>query len=137
MRRLLPVLLVSLVLAGCAGTRNAGPTLAGRWSPVSAELGGKDFPVANFAGATLALTTDAYDFAGDKGSYAVLSRTPPARMDIHGQVGPNAGKTIPAIYELTGEQLTICYQLGAGERPSEFKSAAGPQVLLVRYRRAP
>jgi len=56
-------------------------------------------------------------------------------MDIRGREGPNAGRTIQAIYELAGEQLTVCYQLGSGERPSEFKSAKGSQVLLVRYLR--
>jgi len=56
-------------------------------------------------------------------------------MDIHGREGPHAGRTIQAIYELAGEQLTICYQLGSGERPTEFKSARGSQVLLVRYQR--
>ena len=69
------------------------------------------------------------------GTYTVVSTTPPAQMDIHGQKGPNAGRTIQTIFELAGDQLTVCYQLGSGERPSEFKSAAGPQVLLIHYQR--
>jgi uncharacterized protein (TIGR03067 family) len=134
-RRPLLGLLVAVVLAACSSARTAPPTLAGNWAPLSAELGGQVFPVANFAGATLRLTTDTYEFAGDKGTYAVVSTSPPAKMDIHGQVGPNAGRTIQAIYELTGDQLTVCYQLGAGERPGEFQSTNGSQVLLIRYKR--
>ena len=65
----------------------------------------------------------------------MLAAGRPAAMDIHGQEGPNAGRTIQAIYQLAGDQLTVCYQLGAGERPAEFKSPAGSQVLLVHYRR--
>jgi uncharacterized protein (TIGR03067 family) len=131
-RRLLPGLLIALAIAACSCT---GAALVGHWSPVSAELGGQAFPVANFGGANLGLTKDTYEFAGDKGTYAVLSTRPPAQMDIHGREGPNAGRTIQAIYELAGEQLTVCYQLGSGERPSEFKSAKDSKVLLIRYKR--
>jgi len=134
-RRLLFGFLVALALAACSSTRTTGPALAGQWAPLSAELGGHVFPVATFRDATLRLTTDTYEFAGDKGTYAVLSTSPPAKMDILGREGPNAGRTIQAIYELAGGQLTVCYQLGSGERPGEFKSQKGSQVLLVRYLR--
>jgi uncharacterized protein (TIGR03067 family) len=127
--------LIALALAACSSSLAASSTLAGCWAPQSAELGGQIFPVANFTGATLRLTVDTYEFAGDKGTYTLLSATKPARMDIRGQDVPNAGRTIHAIYELSGEQLTVCYQLGSGERPSEFKSEQGPQVLIVRYKR--
>lgn len=123
--------LAVLSLAACAPR----PSLAGEWAPASAELGGQDFPVATFQGANLKLTANTYDFAGDKGTYAVLPGSRPAPMDIRGQEGPNAGRTIQAIYQLSGDQLTICYQLGTGERPAEFKTPKGSQVLLVHYRR--
>jgi uncharacterized protein (TIGR03067 family) len=135
---LFPILLLGfmgvLILAACSSTITTTPTLAGSWAPQSAELGGKEFPVSNFDGAILRLTADKYDFAGDKGTYSLLSEGQPSRMDIHGEVGPNAGRTIRAIYEFTGGQLTVCYQLGKGERPGEFKSSLGPQVLLVKYK---
>jgi uncharacterized protein (TIGR03067 family) len=133
--RFLPGLLAALAFAACTSTRTPDPTLAGQWEPENAELGGKVFPVANFGGANLQLSMDTYEFAGDKGTYAVLPTSSPARMDIHGLEGPNAGRTIQTIYKLTGEQLTVCYQLGSGERPGEFKSATGSKVLLVRYKR--
>jgi len=136
-RRLLPGILVALALAACSSTPTAGPTLAGRWAPLSAELGGQPFPIASLGDATLRLTRDAYEFGGDKGTYAVLSTSPPSRMDIHGREGPNAGRTIQAIYELAGGQLTVCYQLGPGERPTEFKTTKGSQLLLIRYLRVP
>jgi uncharacterized protein (TIGR03067 family) len=133
--RLLLGLLAALALAACSNTATTDSKLAGEWAPRSAELAGDVFPVESFGGATLRMKTDTYEFAGDKGTYAVLSRTPPAKMDIHGQEGPNAGRTIQAIYELGGKELTVCYQLGSGERPSEFKSAKGSQILLVHYQR--
>jgi uncharacterized protein (TIGR03067 family) len=127
--------LVCVALTGCSHTAPAA-TLGGQWTPVSAELGGQDFPIANFAGATLRLTSDTYEFGGDKGTYSVLSTSSPAQMDIHGSQGPNAGRTIPAIYGVAGDQLTVCYQLGSGPRPSDFSSPTGTRVLLVHYRRS-
>ena len=135
--RVLSGFLVALALAACTSTRSAGPALAGRWMPVHAELGGQEYPVENFDGAFLVMTKDSYEFAGDQGTYTVITTSPPATMYILGREGPNAGRTIQAIYELEGEELTVCYQLGSGERPEAFESPEGSQVLLIHYRRAP
>ncbi len=132
--KILSGLVLALTLAGCSGAPPA-PTLSGRWTPVSAELGGQPYPITNFGGAALQLTMDGYDFANDKGTYVVLTRRPPAQMDIRGQQGPNAGRTIPAIFDLTRDDLTICYQLGAGPRPADFTSPKGTQILLIHYKR--
>jgi uncharacterized protein (TIGR03067 family) len=126
---------VALALAACSSIWTKSPSLAGQWAPQSAELGGQGFPVASFKGATLRLTMDTFEFAGDKGTIALLPTSSPAKMDIHGQEGPNAGRTIQTIYELAGERLTVCYQLGSGERPGEFKSPKGSKVLLISYKR--
>ncbi|MGH7586557.1 MAG: TIGR03067 domain-containing protein [Gemmatimonadales bacterium] len=131
-------LAVTLVLCGCAGNQITGPTLAGNWTPLSAQIGGQEFPVASFQGGVLELTSETYEFAGDKGTYKVYAGGAPARMDITGTSGPNAGRTIPSIYSFDGELLTIAYQLAPGaERPAELISPPGSQVLLVRYKRAP
>lgn len=131
-------LLLSLtaLLAACAQAPKA-PMLAGEWAPQRALLAGQDFPVSNFRGANLNLTASSYEFAGDKGSYSLLpDGVLPARMDIQGQQGPNAGRLIPAIYRLDDEVLTICYQLAPGAaRPAEFASPKGSRILLVSYQR--
>ena len=43
-------------------------------------------------------------------------------MTITGTEGPNHGRTFPAIYELKGDTLRICYDLSGAKRPTEFKS---------------
>ena len=141
-RRVVCGLMMSLAIAGCFAREARidpdvplGAALAGQWTPVRAEMGGKDFPVANFAGASLRLTESTYEFAGDQGTYTVVSVAPPARMDIHGERGPNAGKVIPALYQVTDDQLDIVYQLGPGIRPRDLTSPAGSQILLVHYQR--
>ncbi|MBS0192738.1 MAG: hypothetical protein JSR34_00630 [Proteobacteria bacterium] len=142
-RRLLCACVLSLAISvGAARPMNAvepdvpsGSLLAGQWTPVSAQMGGQDLPVASFGGASLQLTQNRYDFADDHGSYTVVYAGTPARMDIHGEQGPNAGKTIPALYLLSGEDLTISYQLGPGVRPKDFSSPAGSKILVIHYHR--
>ncbi|MCC6650071.1 MAG: TIGR03067 domain-containing protein [Candidatus Eisenbacteria bacterium] len=138
--RAIAALLLSLTLAafgtGCRCDCTDAAKVVGTWVPESAELGGAAFPLSSFDGAELHLTADGYEFAGDKGTYRVLSDAWPMPMDIMGKEGPNAGRTIPAICTLAGDKLIVCYQLGPGERPTAFVSPAGTQVFLVRYKRA-
>lgn len=135
-RRTATALAALLVLSACGSVQLGAPSLAGRWEPLDARWGGQDYPVANFRGTVLQLTETGYQFGADQGSYTTLAGTP-ARMDIHGTAGPNAGRNIPAIYVLAGDRLAICYQLGDGPRPADFASPAGSQILLVHYRRVP
>lgn len=143
-RLFVAALSMSLLVAPCAARRMSavdpdvppGAVLAGQWTPTSAQMGGKDFPLAGFNGATLSMTERTYAFGDDRGSYVVTYSGTPARMDIHGEQGPNAGKTIPALYRLAGNDLTVSYQLGPGVRPKDFESPAGSQILVVRYQRA-
>jgi uncharacterized protein (TIGR03067 family) len=136
-RRLAGLVLFLAALTGCNNAPPGGTNLAGQWIPITAMLSGIDFPVSNFGSAKLQLTKDTYDFAGDKGTYTLFPEATPPKMDIVGTEGPNQGKTIPAIYKLEGGVLTICYQLGNGERPTEFVSPPGMRILLVSYKQAP
>ena len=71
----------------------------------------------------------------DKGTYTLDSAAKPKGMTITGTEGPNHGKTFPAIYELKGDTLRICYDLSGAKRPTEFKSISGTQLYLVTYNR--
>lgn len=57
-------------------------------------------------------------------------------LDLVGMSGPNAGRTIAAIWRVEGDVLELCYDVGGGPRPTMFASVAGSTCLLVRYRRA-
>jgi uncharacterized protein (TIGR03067 family) len=52
-----------------------------------------------------------------------------------GKKGPNEGKTFLAIYELKGDELRVCYDLGGKDRPTEFVSKPETPLFLVTYRR--
>ena len=145
-RRLFSLLLLApsaLPLTGCGITSMTAlpmpaPNLTGSWVPMSAELGGRYFDPRNFRGGVLEVSdSNGYAFAGDKGSITLLpGGAPPYKMDILGKQGPNAGRTILAVYAMDGEELTVCYQLARdGARPESLMSPADSQILLVRYKR--
>jgi uncharacterized protein (TIGR03067 family) len=56
-------------------------------------------------------------------------------MSITGTNGPNLGKTFPAIYELKGDTLRICYDLSGEKFPTDYKSVEGTKLYLVTYKR--
>lgn len=134
-RRTFLTLAGAAIMTACA-TSNPNRVLVGTWALTSAQLGGKEFPLASINGAALHLSTDAYEFLGDRGNYITAPHAKPAQLDIYGVQGPNAGRTILAIYEMHGDdEMTVCYQLGAGPRPAAFASPEGSQLFLVHYKR--
>jgi len=111
----------------------------GNWKPVKAELAGQPMADAVMKSISLKLDHGKYEvFVGeapDRGTYTLDSATKPKSITITGTEGPNNGKTFPAIYELKGDTLGICYDLSGAKRPTEFKSLAGTRFYLVIYHR--
>jgi uncharacterized protein (TIGR03067 family) len=119
--------------------KDDGKKMQGTWLPKSGELGGKPFPDETLKTIKLVLKEDKYTATvgsePDKGTFKLDPSAKPKAIDITGTEGPNKGKTIPAIYELTDDTLTVCYNLGGKDRPTEFKTKAGTQLFLVTYKR--
>lgn len=129
-------------LSACApSSPDDAKAVQGNWSPASAELGGKPMPDAVLKTIRLKLANGSYEatVAGepDKGTYTLDATAKPKRMTIVGIEGPNKGKTFPAIYEISGDTLRICYDLSGANFPTEFKSAADTKLFLVTYNRQP
>jgi uncharacterized protein (TIGR03067 family) len=110
--------------------------LDGTWLPLDAELGGAPLPDDLIAAITLIIRAETYQVQSDHGRLVLDRERRPATMDLMGQEGPNQGRTIRAIYELTGDVLRICYELGSPERPQAFESEPGTLQFLVTYRRS-
>lgn len=106
---------------------------------VSAELGGVRQPPEIATNIVLKIKDGQYEVTvnghPDKGTCKIDPSTRPKTMDITGTEGPNAGRNIPAIYELDGDKLKICYGLRGSPRPAEFKSDVGTHEYLVVYQR--
>ena len=112
----------------------AASTLAGTWQAIEAELGGKPFPADTVRSIKLILSAHDYQVGNDFGTYEFDPTATPAAMTIRGTKGPNEGKTMLAIYELSGDTLRICYDLMGQKRPTAFATEAGTRQFLVRYK---
>ena len=136
----LVVLVAVFVLGqGAYASQRPGAT-DGTWHPVSAVLGGTEFPKEVRDSIVLKLTGDQYSVTvngtPDKGTCVVDMTTEPHRITITGTVGPNQGKTLLAIFELTNaESMRVCYDLTGKAFPAEFKSESSTGHYLVEYRK--
>ena len=125
---------------GAAGAGSSGG-LEGAWVPVAASVSGKELVVAELRVKYLVLHGHDYSIVDrtnrivDRGEYLVNDRATPRTIDIVGRDGPNAGRSMLAIFELKGNQLTVCYDLDGNRRPDDMH--APDQLLLnITYERA-
>jgi len=133
-------LVVAVLLAALSSSAEDDiKLLQGTWIPAKAELGGRSMSDEVLKTISLKFEqTNWVVYVGehpDKGVYTVETTTKPKSMTITGTEGPNHGRTFPAIYELKGDSLSICYDLSGAKRPSEFKSVEGTKLYLVTYTR--
>lgn len=115
--------------------------IEGIWQIESAELAGEKMPdlVAHKIDVELADGSYTVRFDGeiaDRGTYELGSHPVGQAITLHGLVGTNAGRTIPAICQIVDGQLHVCYGLD-GIVPAAFLSTPGAAHFLARYRRKP
>ena len=137
---------VSLVAASALAAHAADDiqVMSGIWKPTKAELAGQPMPQPVLKSITLKMDGANYEVivqtekgpSPDKGTVVLDSAATPKAMTVTGVTGPNAGKSFPAIYEVAGDTLRICYDLSGAARPTEFKTAPGTALYLVDYARA-
>jgi len=109
--------------------------LQGTWVLVSGERGGEPPPEGFLGGFKLT-------FAGDKFSIQLKGETKgpgaymldPAKTPREINLTPD-GQNLRGIYRLKGDELTLCLDENRGPRPTEFKSPAGTNHLLLVLRR--
>lgn len=126
-----------------AQAADTGQGLDGMGKPTQAELATQPMPTPVLKALTLKMDGAHYEVTEqtsrgpsvDKGTLELEPSANPKGMSIHSVEGPNKGKTFPAIYELDGDALKICYDLSGKKRPTEFKTRAGTQLYLVTYQR--
>jgi uncharacterized protein (TIGR03067 family) len=112
--------------------------LAGVWKPKEANLGDNKIEPMLLETASVTYEGDKYTIKigdkGEKGTFTLDPKKTPKAMDIFPTEGDNNGKTLLAIYELSGERLTICYSLTPTVRPEDFEPNSNT-LLLVKYER--
>ena len=141
------LLIPAFAFAICLGTAAAEDkaaadlkALVGKWDIVKAELAGKDitehlksmkFEITEGGKYTADLGEEK-----DVGAFTVDPAKKPKEMDIKGNGGPNKDKLIKAIYKLDGDTLTVCYELGGGDkRPEKFETKPDTKLLVINYKR--
>jgi uncharacterized protein (TIGR03067 family) len=128
-----------LGLASAAPSAGEARSIEGNWKPVTAVLSGAPMPDALLRSISLKMEDGRYEvFVGeepDRGRYVLDPAAHPKGMTITGTEGPNRGRIFPAIYELDGDTLRICYDLSGARRPERFESTAGTRLYLVTYKR--
>jgi uncharacterized protein (TIGR03067 family) len=107
------------------------PNLDGTWVPVSAEVSGRELPVAELRVARFVIESETYRIVDrrshvvDCGELRLDGAAVPCALDIIGVEGPNAGKRMHAIIELDCER-----------RPQTMQPSGDQLLLLITYTRA-
>jgi uncharacterized protein (TIGR03067 family) len=115
--------------------------LEGAWVPVGASVAGKQLAVDDLRVRYFVLEAGGYRIIDrsnrvvDDGRYRIDPSPAPPTMDIVGQSGLSAGRTMHAIYELQGDELTVCYDLQGGERPAGMQPRNAQLLLRITYTR--
>ena len=121
-----------------AEDQNDQKVLAGAWKPLEANLGGNIIDAMLLETAKVVYEADKYTATvGEKteqGSFTLDPKKTPKTMDIFPTSGDNNGKTLLAIYQVEGDNLTICYSLTPATRPEEFKPLSNT-LLVVKFQR--
>jgi uncharacterized protein (TIGR03067 family) len=143
MSRLQIVCLLLIALIGPfarGGDESDAKEMNGTWKLVTAELAGQQWPKQILDSMKLIVKDGTYTVMvgdhNDEGTVKHDKSKSPKTMDVTGTKGPNEGKTFLCIYELTGDDLRVCYDLSGKSRPAEFATKPETQLFLVKYRRA-
>lgn len=118
---------------------SAPSNLEGTWRLVRAETGGENSPELVALSVELRLSGGEYvvTFArevADRGTYSLSVAAGVEILTLLGTEGPNAGRTIPCLYQRVGGRLRVCYGLD-GRLPTAFSTRDRPETYLATYRR--
>jgi uncharacterized protein (TIGR03067 family) len=141
--RFLPVVVAIGILGVAVPTIRAAEfspaALNGIWIAEWAEADGAPVAGSDLSAIELELQDGAYTYrspdGNTKGRFTIDVTKSPAAMDVTEREGPNAGRTIEAIVELTADGWRACYAFGGGGRPATFSTASGSGHVSARYKR--
>ena len=140
-RHALLVLAVGLLTAAAPEGDKELAKFDGTWVAASVEVGGKKIPDEELKKAPGRLTLKGGKWtlkAGGReqsGTFTVDAAKKPKQMDIKPGDGPNAGKTIQAIYQLDGDTMKVCYAPPGKDRPTAFETKDKAGYALIVYKR--
>lgn len=138
-RCLLTLTAAAMLLAADAGAGDKkGDKLEGHWIGTSYKRGEGEVPKEKIM-TELVITKDGYEFPvginriSKKGSYKLDAAK--GTIDFTPDDGPAKGKTLPGIYKVEGDTLTLCFRSAGMERPKELKTTDRNTVLATYERK--
>jgi uncharacterized protein (TIGR03067 family) len=113
--------------------------LEGEWRFVGLQVDGGDVPAAMSAQSRILIDGDRFRMESPEATYdgvfSIDASVEPMRIDIEFVEGPEAGNWSYGIYQLSGDQLTICLGVAGASRPKSFATRKGNGHALERLRR--
>ena len=113
--------------------------LEGEWRFVGLQVDGSDMPGAATAQSRILIDGDRFRTESPEANYdgvfSIDASADPMRIDIEFVEGPEAGNSSQGIFELHGDQLTICLGVVGASRPKGFSTKKGSGHALERLRR--
>jgi RNA polymerase sigma factor (sigma-70 family) len=116
--------------------------IQGTWKVESVTMNGqdKDGKGKLLEKSTFEITADKmlvkFNEGNKPSTYTLDPAAKPKMIDITPGEGDGKGETVPGIYRLEGDTLTICFPCGAQmERPTEFVSKEGSDTMLLVLKR--
>lgn len=112
----------------------------GQWVLSAATLGGRDHK-EDFKGLTLTIDGDKYTVVvgpnTDKGTITLDATKSPKHITLASseKAGPFKGRTMPGIYDLKGDKLTVCLNSEKDDRPEKFEAPEKTPLMLFVFER--
>lgn len=113
--------------------------MSGTYKLISAETDGVMASADVLKNSKLVIKGDEHDVkVGDdiyKGTHKIDPSKTPKTIDASDVEGVNKGKTMLGIYELTADELKVCFAPAGKDRPKEFSAKKGTGHMLHVWKR--
>ena len=115
-------------------------SMEGTWAFRSLEVDGQAMPSAMLTSSNLLLDGDRFRMESPEATYegvfTIDVEKEPHRIDIDFIEGPESGNRCEGLFQLDGDQLTICLGLAGAARPERFATTPGSGHALEVLTRA-
>ena len=122
-------------LSGSAATGSDLDRMQGDWGVGELVMNGEKVSAELLASAKLNIKASEYFQESDNGSSHGTLKLGESDSPKSMEVTTDDGTQLPAIYEVSGDTLKVCYAVNGASRPKEFKSAEGSDHVFATYKR--
>jgi len=113
--------------------------MQGTWQVAGVEVGGEAASPETVTNITVEIKERQFEVfnLGVKtaGMIALDSSKSPAQIEIHPEVGPDAGQVWPGIYTIENDSMKVCYSRNGKQRPTALKTGEDMNMVLITYNR--